>query len=69
MSETDPIRDIRRAAKKRGRADEMKREATRELRNYCLLAQAEGISISRIAREAGLSRQGVYGLMGDRQPS
>jgi DNA-binding phage protein len=32
-------------------------------------AQAEGVSIAQIAREARLSRQGVYDLLAAAQPS
>jgi len=66
---SDAIKGIRRAAKQRARADESKRKATEELRDYCRAAQAEGVSISRIAQEAGLSRQGVYDLLADQRPS
>lgn len=60
---TPTITAIRKAAKQRERADELRRTATADLRTYCLKAQAEGVSISQIAREAGLSRQGVYDLL------
>ena len=69
MSETDTIKGIRRTAERRAHADAMRLEATRELRNYCLLAQAEGVAISRIAEEAGLSRQGVYDLLRPSRPA
>jgi hypothetical protein len=58
------IKRIRGAARKRERADAAKREATEDLRRYIEEAKAAGISISEIAREAGLSRQGVYDLVG-----
>lgn len=69
MSESVAIEAIRKAAKGRQRADELRRKATDELRARCLQAQAEGVPISQIAREAGLSRQGVYDLLRDRPPS
>ena len=69
MSADKAIRGIRRATKQRARADEMKQEATQELRDYCRAAQTEGVPISRIAREAELSRQGVYDLLADQRPS
>jgi DNA invertase Pin-like site-specific DNA recombinase len=68
---TDPaaaIKGIRQAARQRARADATRRKATDELRRYCREAQAAGVSISQIAREAGLSRQGVYDLL-DQRPS
>lgn len=60
------IRRIKSAARKRERADTAKREATDELRRYCGEAQDAGVSITRIASEAGLSRQGVYDLLAGR---
>jgi DNA-binding phage protein len=65
---TAAIKAIRKAAKQRERAAATRREATGDLRRYCQEAQAAGVSISQIAREAGLSRQGVYDLL-DQRPS
>ncbi|HEX4036229.1 MAG TPA: hypothetical protein VHX66_17440 [Solirubrobacteraceae bacterium] len=61
------IEGIRHAARERVLADDRRRLATLALREYCLAAQAAGVSITRIAREAHLSRQGLYDLL--RQPS
>jgi hypothetical protein len=69
MSESEAIKGIRLAAKQRERADLARLRATELLREHCRAAQAEGVPIARIAREAGLSRQGVYDLLGDRRPS
>ncbi len=66
MSEAIAIRKIKAAARKRAKADEAKREATEELRGYMRDARKAGVSITRIASEAGLSRQGVYDLLGER---
>ena len=63
MTEDEALKGIRSAAKRRERAAEARREATAELRRYIESAQAAGVSISQIAREAGLSRQGVYDLL------
>ena len=63
MSPESAVEGIRAAARKRERADSAKREATESLRSFCLEAKAAGVSISQIAREAGLSRQGVYDLL------
>lgn len=63
------IRGIQQAAKARERADAMRQKATQELRDYCRRAQAEGVPITQIAREARLSRQAVYDLLANRQPS
>ena len=69
MSEATLIRRINSAARKRAKADEAKRQATDELRNYCREAREASVSITRIASEAGLSRQGVYDLLGERPSS
>ncbi len=66
MSEATVIRHIQAAVKKRAKADEAKREATEQLRTACREAQAADVPITRIASEAGLSRQGVYDLLGER---
>lgn len=66
---TEAVKGIRRAAKRRERAEKSRREATIELREHARAAQSEGVSIAQIAREAGLSRQGVYDLLADRPPS
>ncbi len=66
MSEAAAIRKIQAAARKRAKADEAKREATDQLRAYIRDARKAGVSITRIASEAGLSRQGVYDLLGER---
>lgn len=68
MSEATAIRRIQSAVRKRAKADEAKREATEQLRKSCREAREAGVSITRIAEEAGLSRQGVYDLLGE-QPS
>jgi DNA invertase Pin-like site-specific DNA recombinase len=60
------IKRIHGAAKKREKADSERREATDELQRYCKEAKKAGVSITRIAREAGLSRQGVYDLLVER---
>jgi hypothetical protein len=64
MTNTQIIQALRRVAKRREKADQTRREATRELRDWCRRAQAAGIPITQIASEAGLSRQGVYDLLG-----
>ena len=63
MTEREAIDGIRRAAAERARADDQRRKATDELRDYCRVALDAGVSMTRIAREAGLSRQGVYDLL------
>lgn len=66
MTEGEAVRAIRKAAKARERATEARQKATDDLRRYLHEAKAAGVSISQIAREAGLSRQGVYDLLGER---
>jgi DNA invertase Pin-like site-specific DNA recombinase len=63
---TDTIKGVRQAAQRRERADKARREATAELRERIREAQAAGVPIAQIAREAGLSRQGVYDLLAAR---
>lgn len=60
------IRRIRGAASRREKADRARRDATAELQSYCREAQKAGVPITRIASEAGLSRQGVYDLLAAR---
>ncbi len=69
MSEATTLRRIKAAARKREKADAAKREATDQLRRYCAEAKAAGVPITRIASEAGLSRQGVYDLLAGRPSS
>jgi septal ring factor EnvC (AmiA/AmiB activator) len=68
-TETTLIRRIQSAARKREKAAAAKREATEDLRRYCAEAQKAGVSVTRIAAEAGLSRQGVYDLLAERPSS
>lgn len=63
---TAAIKGIRRAAKSRERADAARAKATDDLRRYCKDAQEAGVPVTRIASEAGLSRQGVYDLLAGR---
>jgi DNA invertase Pin-like site-specific DNA recombinase len=69
MSESEAIKAIRRAAKRREYAERLRHQATNELRDRMREAQAEGVPIAQIAREAHLSRQGVYDLLAAAQPS
>lgn len=69
MTGAEAIEGIREAAKRREKAAEARREATDALRRYSLAAQEAGVSISQIAREASLSRQGVYDLLASERPS
>jgi hypothetical protein len=64
MTRTEAIKGIKQARKRRERADELRMEAVSELRACSREAKAKGVSVSQIARDAGLSRQGVYDLLG-----
>jgi len=63
MSDAAVLRKIKAAARKRARAEEVKREATEQLRIYCREARKAGVPVTQIASEADLSRQGVYDLI------
>lgn len=69
MSESEAVKGIRRAAKRREYAERLRIAATNDLRDCCLRAQSEGVPIAHIAREARLSRQGVYDLLAAARPS
>jgi hypothetical protein len=69
MSDSEAVKDIRRAAKRHEHAERLRHQATDELRARMREAQSEGIPIARIAREARLSRQGVYDLLAGARPS
>ena len=66
MTEAEAVKGIRSAAKRRERAEQSRRDATADLLRFVREAQAAGVSISQIAREARLSRQGVYDLLAAR---
>jgi DNA invertase Pin-like site-specific DNA recombinase len=69
VSEATILRSISGAASRRATADEKKREATDDLRQFVRQARAEKVSITKIASAADLSRQGVYDLLGERPSS
>jgi DNA-binding phage protein len=66
VSEAMLLKSIRGAASRRHTADEAKRQATSDLREFVRQAREAKIPITRIASEAGLSRQAVYDLLGER---
>jgi DNA-binding phage protein len=57
------------AREQRKDLDLRKREATKRLVKFSLAALDAGASVTQVAKEAGLSRQGLYDLLGDRRPS
>jgi DNA-binding phage protein len=66
MTDAEAIDGIRKAAKRREQAEQVRKDATAELLRFVREAQAAGVSIAQIAREADLSRQGVYDLLATR---
>lgn len=68
MSEAAILKVLRDAAKRRERAEQERHAASAELRKRVQEAHKAGISPTRIAQEAGLSRQAVYEALGQ-QPS
>jgi DNA invertase Pin-like site-specific DNA recombinase len=66
MSAEKAISRIHRAKKGREDAEAARRQATDDLRAAIREAQKEGVSVTQIASEAGLSRQGVYDLLAER---
>ena len=58
--------ELRIAGKRRKRAEEERHAAATELRRRVLDAHEAGVPITRIAREAGISRQAVYEMLGIR---
>ena len=70
VSEWDrTLKEIRKAAKGRAKADEAHRKATEDLRIYIKAARTAGVPITQIASEAGLSRQAVYDVLEARPSS
>jgi len=69
VTENEAVKGLRGAAKRRERADKTRRAATDDLRRFAREAQKAGVSMSQIAREAGVSRQGLYDLLADPRPS
>lgn len=66
MTEAQAIRGIQQALRQRERAEQVRRDATANLSKRLREAQEAGVPITRIAAEAGLSRQGVYDLLAAR---
>jgi DNA-binding phage protein len=66
MNEKRALESLRRAAARREAADDERHAASVELRKRVRDAHAAGVSPTRIAQEAGLSRQAVYEAL---QPS
>jgi len=70
MSEQErTLREIRKAAKRRAKAESVRREATDDLHTFIKAARFAGVPITQIASEAGLSRQAVYDVLEARPSS
>lgn len=63
------LREIRKAAKRRAKADEDHRKATEDLRTFIRAARSAGVPITQIASEARISRQAVYDVLEARPSS
>ncbi len=67
MADTSSILiELRFAGKRRKRAEEERHAAAAELRRRVLDAHEARVPIAHIAREAGISRQAVYEMLGIR---
>jgi hypothetical protein len=60
------IRSIQKAKRARDSAGIAGREASEDLRKCCQDALRSGVPVTRIAEEAGLSRDGVNDLLSER---
>jgi hypothetical protein len=60
------ILELRFAAKRRKHAEQERHLAATELRQRVMDAHEAGVPITRIAREAGVSRQAIYEMLGIR---
>jgi DNA invertase Pin-like site-specific DNA recombinase len=66
MNEAQAIEALHAAAERRKAADDERHAASAELRKRVQDARAAGVSPTRIAQEADLSRQAVYEALGQR---
>lgn len=57
------------AREQRENAEVQRREATERIRTFSIAALEAGASFTQVAEVAGLSRQGLYDLLGDQRPS
>ena len=63
------IIELQFAAQRRLHAEQARREAVHELRERVIDAHQVGVPVTQIAREAGVSRQAVYEMLGLRRLS
>jgi hypothetical protein len=66
MSKAQALHRLRQTARRRENLIRQSRAATDDLGERCRQARDAGVPIAQIAREAGLSRQGVYDLLAGR---
>ena len=64
--ESSMITGLRLAGQRRKRAEQERHAAARELRERVMDAHEAGVAITRISREAGISRQAIYEMLGIR---
>lgn len=64
MNEKKALEELRQAAERRTVAEKERHAASADLRERVQDAHAAGVSPTRIAQEAGLSRQAVYEALG-----
>lgn len=57
------------AREHRENAELQRREATKRLVKFSIAALEAGATFTQVAEQAGLSRQGLYDLLGDQRPS
>ncbi|HEY2536826.1 MAG TPA: hypothetical protein VGI24_07585 [Solirubrobacteraceae bacterium] len=65
MTENVIIKNLRKAADRRVSAEAERHAATQELRRRVQEARAAGLGPTQIAREAALSRQAIYEMLGE----
>ena len=64
-----PLIELQFAAERRLRAEEARKAASAELRERVIDTYEAGVPVSRIAREARISRQAAYEMLGLRRLS
>ena len=68
MTDSQAIKGMRRAVSRRQHAEELWTAAMHDVREWCRAARAEGVAVTRIAHETGLSERRVRDLLADRHP-
>jgi hypothetical protein len=68
MTDTQAIKGMLRAVSRRQHAEELWTAAMHDVREWCRAARAEGVAVTRIAHETGLSERRVRNLLADKHP-